>query len=193
MRGFTSAEAWLADNVPKVKKMVDAKRFRHIEGVLSMALHLAGAHSLSRLHAAQAALLHDCAKQIPLKKMKILLMLANADKWEKELPPLWHGVIGAYLAKKNFGITRKEVLGAIRCHSTGLPYASGIQKCLVLADRLELGRKGKGLAALRRLAQHDLDAAYAKVLQMKIEWLTAHQQAIHPRSVNAWNWILNTR
>jgi predicted HD superfamily hydrolase involved in NAD metabolism len=193
MRKLASAEGWLAENVPKVKKMVDAGRFRHIERVLAMALRLAGIHSFSQLHAAQAALLHDCAKQIPLKEMRRYLELAAADPWEKQLPPLWHGAVGAYLAKKDFGIKRKEVLRAIRCHSTGLPNASGIQKCLVLADSLELGRKGKGLAALRLLAVSDLDGAYTKVLQKKIEWLTMHQQKIHPRTDSAWNWILNNK
>ena len=172
---------------PRIRRAVSPRRWEHIQAVTALALELAAVHQVSPLLMAQAALLHDVAKNLPEAALRRRLAEAGADVWETRLPALWHAVVGARVARTNYGVVRREVLSAIRCHSTGLPGATPLQKIMVIADRLEPGRREKGLTSLRALAFQDLDLAYRGVMEKKIRWLLDHQRAVHPRALAAWN------
>ena len=181
------AGQWLEKTTPLIKKAVTPSRFKHIQGVTQTALKLARLHGLSELKAAQAGLLHDCAKNMAPAALKRQLGKAKADKWEIAVPPLWHAVVGALLARERYGVKDREVLTAIRYHPCAKAGMTDIQKCLFVADFIEPGRKFKGLGRLRKLAREDLHKAFVEVMREKMGYLLKRGKTLHPKGIEAWN------
>jgi predicted HD superfamily hydrolase involved in NAD metabolism len=172
----------------RLKSRLKPGRFRHTEGVVDAALKLAARHGISRKRAGLAAWLHDCAKALDLHEMKALLGTARADKFELKLPPLWHAPVGAWLARREYGVEDPEILKAIRYHSTGAPRMTALQKVLFVADYTEHGRpEWPELKGLRRLALKNLDAAFLEVMRYKMIDLLGHKRHLHPRSIDAYH------
>jgi predicted HD superfamily hydrolase involved in NAD metabolism len=175
----------MVEALPKLlKDRFKAGRFRHTQGVVRTALRLAKAHHVSVKKVATAAWLHDCGKALERSEMKGLLTLAKADEEERRNPPLWHAAVGAYLAQHEYGVSDREILKAIRYHSTGAPQMTPLQKILFVADYSEPGRPNwPELKLIRGLAPKNIDLAFFEVLRHKMMDLLQHGRAIHSRSV----------
>ena len=178
----------------RLKLLLKRARFEHTRGVVQTAGFLAKIHGVDPQRAALAAWLHDCAKGLDRGAMKALLAASGADRHERALPALWHAPVGAYLARRDFGVKDPELLGAIRWHSTGHPGQTPLQKILFVSDFIEPGRpKWPELPALRRLARRDLHAAWSQVLNEKLIDLLDRKRPLHPRSLAAYNDSLDSR
>jgi predicted HD superfamily hydrolase involved in NAD metabolism len=168
-------------------------RFRHTQGVVKTALGLAKRHRINQKKAATAAWHHDCAKALEQETMKALLGAARADALERRMPPLWHAPVGAYLARREFGVSDPEILRAIRMHSTGAPGMTRLQMLLFVADYTEPGRPAwPELKELRVLAMRDLQMAYLDVLRHKMADLLMHKRPLHSRSIAAYHSALKS-
>jgi predicted HD superfamily hydrolase involved in NAD metabolism len=166
-------------------------RFKHTQGVVRTAIRLAARHGASVERCEKAAWLHDCAKSLDRDAMKAFLTRAKADSLERRLPPLWHAPVGAYLARHEFGIKDREILQAVRFHSTGAPRMTRLQKILFVADYTEPGRPDwPELKELRPLSLKDLDLAFLEVLRHKMIDLLQNRRPLHPRSVEAYHFEL---
>lgn len=169
----------------KVKKALDKDRYQHTLGVAYTAGCLAMANGCDVEKAMLAGLLHDCAKCIPneeklslCKKHKITL-----TEVEKRNPFLIHAKLGAYLAKKQYGVDDAEILHAITVHTTGAPDMSLLDKILFIADFIEPDRdKAKNLAEIRQLAFRDLDDALFQILSDTLSYLGKSAHEIDPRT-----------
>ena len=79
-----------------------------------------------------AAILHDSAKELP--KQELLQIFADnaiiAENAPARPSPVWHGIAAAILAETQWGITDPEILSAIRCHTTGKPGMSKLDKII---------------------------------------------------------------
>ncbi len=64
---------------------------------------------------------------------------------------LWHAPVGAIIAASEFNVTDKEVLNAIRYHTTGRAGMSKLEKVIYVADMTEPGRNFPGVENLREL------------------------------------------
>ena len=107
-----------------------------------------------------AGLLHDCAKCIPNDKKLKLCEKKNipVSEIEEKAPFLLHSKLGVYIARKKYDVEDKEILSAVRWHTTGKPEMTQLEKIIYLADYIEPGRdKAPNLARVRRLAFEDLD------------------------------------
>ncbi|MGH7442317.1 MAG: bis(5'-nucleosyl)-tetraphosphatase (symmetrical) YqeK, partial [bacterium] len=172
----------------RLKAVLKPARFLHTQGVVKTARALAPHHGVDLRAATLAAWLHDCAKCLDKPTLVALLKPAGADAEERRQPALWHAPVGAYLACRDFGVKDKDVLAAIRLHTTGGPGQSPLQKLLFVADYIEPGRPDwPELPALRRLARRDLDAAWFEVLKHKLMHLIAKGRALHPRGLAAYH------
>jgi len=172
----------------RMKAALKSARYAHTQGVVKTAKALALTHGVSPKRVALAAWLHDCGKALDRDAMKPLLRRAGADRDERALPALWHAPVGAYLARRDYGVKDAEILGAIRWHTTGFKGQTPLQKLLFVSDYIEPGRpRWPELPALRRLARRDLDAAWAQVLQHKLLDLVRRGRPLHPRSLAAYN------
>ena len=96
----------------RVSQWMGKKRFKHTLGVVESATQLAKLYNVDVEKARLAALLHDCAKEMPLKEMQALV---KASKYEADNEllangNLLHGLAGMIRAEKEFSITDLDVL-----------------------------------------------------------------------------------
>ena len=163
------------------KRTLSQRRYEHTRNVEKLAVRLAERNGVSEEKAALAALLHDIAKELP--KDRMLQLIAENDiiakGAAKRLPPVWHGAAAAVLAKTEYGVEDEEILSAIRCHTTGKPHMSKLDKVLYLADYMEPSRAFDGVEELRRLVWEDLDQAMILGLEMTVEELRERGAVVH--------------
>lgn len=165
-----------------VKKALSEKRFTHTVNVRDKAAELAALYGASGEKAALAALLHDAAKELP--KEELLQILREnaiiAGNAENSPSPVWHGVCAAILAQTRWGVRDREVLDAIRYHTTGRPGMTKLDKIIFLSDMISAERSYPEVEELRRLSRQDLDTAVATALRYNVEWMEACGKTIDP-------------
>ena len=134
-----------------VKARLSEKRWTHTKNVKKMAVKLAKRWGTDPEKAAMAAILHDSAKELP--KQELLQIFADnaiiAENAPARPSPVWHGIAAAILAETQWGITDPEILSAIRCHTTGKPGMSKLDKIIYLADMTSAERDWPGVDDLR--------------------------------------------
>lgn len=181
-----------------VKKALSKKRFTHTVNVRDKAVKLAALYGASEEKAALAALLHDAAKELP--KEELLQILREnaiiAGDAENSPPPVWHGVCAAILAQTRWGVEDREVLDAIRYHTTGRAGMTKLDKIIFLSDMISAERDYPEVEELRRLSLQDLDTAVATALRYNVEWMEACGKTIDPitrRALDDMERIVSTR
>lgn len=172
----------------RIYKMLTPVRFAHTQGVCEEAVRLAEKYGVDRQKAIIAALLHDCAKNIPENETRRLCKKYDIkldDILDKQIY-LAHSFLGAKIAKHEFNVSDKEILNAIKYHTTGRSNMSVLEKVIYIADYIEPNREYfDGLSELRVLAYEDLDKAMHLGLKINEENLTLRGRIIHPLSVEA--------
>ncbi len=165
---FSEEAAYIAENglyhdaaLLSVRKRMNEKRFRHTLGVRHEAVRLALLHDISMQKAAQAAMLHDCAKCLPFYEMLRLAQDAGiTDSNVLSSPAMLHGPVSAYLARTEYGVTDADVLNAITYHTVGRAHMTALELCIFVSDATEPGREHyPGLKRLRKLSEQSLPAA----------------------------------
>lgn len=119
-------------------------RIAHTYGTAVRGAELAKLYGASVHDAVVACILHDIAKNADIGEY--------ADKVDiKGFPePTAHSPIGAYIAKKEFGVS-DEIADAIAFHSTAKPGMSLLGEIVYLADKTESGRRYPSLEHKRYL------------------------------------------
>lgn len=137
-------------------------------------------HDLYRAHG-DAALLSEAAR-----------VGITPSVEEAAAPILLHGPIAAAEAKQAWGVRDDAVLEAIHWHTTGRPAMSDVALTVFVADKIELAKveADPGLLPIRALAEHDLLAAMAALLDRRLAALLALGGVVHPAAVEARNWYL---
>lgn len=159
----------------KLKKYLDADRFEHTMGVMYTCACLAMVHDAPITDAQLAGLLHDCAKCIPNKdKLKLCKKYGiPVTPFEEGHLYLLHAKMGAYFAKKKYGVTNPAVLDAITYHTTGRADMSVLEKIVYIADYIEPKRtRAPRLGEIRRLAFQDLDLCMYEILKDTLAYLS---------------------
>ena len=170
----------------KLKKELDRQRFEHTLGVEQTARQMARVFGEDEEKAALAGLLHDCAKCMPLSQMIKAARHAEVDPVMKESKALMHSVAGMCLAKSVYGVEDKDVLSAIRWHTTGHAQMTQLEKIIYLADMIEPNRKPyPGLEELRKLCFTDLDEAMRFALASSLAHVEAQGKTLHPDTLAA--------
>lgn len=163
------------DFLPELRHYgMQEKRLKHTLGVREAAVHLSQLHGARMQAASVAAMLHDIAKPLPLEEMQAL-----AQKYALHLPDdilsdgnLLHGPVAAAIAENELGITDKEILSAIFCHTTGKENMTVLEMCVFLADAIEPTRYDyPGLNDMRALSQSDLSGAVLLSMQCTQEYV----------------------
>ena len=174
-------------DIKKIKKSMekelDNKRYEHTLGVEYTAAALAMRYNESIENARLAGLLHDCAKCIDDEEK-----LEECKKYnvkitdvEKRNPFLIHSKLGAVYAREKYGVDDEEILSAIRCHTTGKPDMTTLEKIIFIADYIEPGRdKEKNLAEIRKISFEDIDEAMYMILRDTLEYLEGGEGEIDP-------------
>jgi predicted HD superfamily hydrolase involved in NAD metabolism len=170
-------------------------RLAHTKRVVEQARALALKHCCDVSEAEVAAVLHDCARDLPLEaqlKHAATFGIVVAEI-ERANPNVLHAWIGAELAKHRYGVTSETVLSAIRWHTTGRPEMTELEKVIFLADYTELGRQFPGVDQVRSMAEADLDSAMLLALSQTIDYVIKRGLILHPITVDARNYFLLKR
>ncbi len=187
MRIF-QAEQWL----DQLYQDLNIRRFAHTLGVCYAARELARLHRTDALKAETAALLHDCAKCMPLKDMQTMCReyALTADIQTMSSGNLLHSVAGAYLAATKYGIQDPDILRAISCHTTGKIGMTRLDMIVYLADKIEPGRAGyPSLEAVRAAARVSLEKAMLLSLEGTASYVRSGSKPLHPQSLRTIEWL----
>lgn len=183
-------------SIDKIKEQLAERlslhRYTHSLGVVETAINMARAFGVDEEKAEIAALLHDCAKQIPHDEQIRLCYEFGilTDEIKEKQPGLLHADLGAYVAETEFGIEDKEVLNAIRYHTLARENMTSLEKILYLADIIEPNRKDfDGLEDLRKLCFLNLDEALLFGLDLSIGHVERKNGTLHPDTVKAKEYI----
>lgn len=140
---------------------LDERRLRHSLATEKEAIRLAAHHREDWRKAALAALLHDICKCDPAEWQLSYLRKASVKlsaQWLRN-PQLWHGPCAAEYIRRELNITDREILGAVRWHTTGRPGMTNFEKVVFLADKIEPTRDYQGIQETRAAAYLSLDKA----------------------------------
>lgn len=162
---------YFTDILSGLKNILSKKRFFHTSNVALLALRLANIHDIDSSKAVLAALVHDCARELPLRKQKELALKEFSPELVEVLalraPGALHQFASVRLAKERFNIKDKKILRAAAWHSTGLKKPSKLDKLLFICDFASFDRRHGSAAEVRRLAEKDLDKAFQRVRALK--------------------------
>lgn len=174
-----------------IKPLLSEKRYHHSLCVAQSAKELAERCGADAGKAEQAGILHDIMKDIPQEKQ-----LAMMDRYgirltavERSAPKLWHAMLGAVYLEKELHIGDREILDAVRYHTTGRENMTLMDRILFAADFISADRDYPGVEELRKAAQVSLDEVVMEGFSYTIADLAQRRKPIHPDTIAAYNQI----
>lgn len=179
----------------QLKKGMDKERYRHSYQVSKVAEKIAEYYKISTHKARLVGLIHDCAKDYSLDELKVLIKRykIKLTDIEKKIPSLWHAYVGAEVARDVFNINNKEMIDAIKYHSTGYRYFGVLGKIIYISDKIEPDRDFARLEKIRKMVWENLDLAMLELLNQEIKNLIDRDAIIHPETLHTRNKILLER
>lgn len=160
-------------------------RFRHTLGVADTALRLAERFGVNAKKAELAALLHDCAKHMPLEEMRALVERGCTDSDGEEMANerVLHAPAGMVWARERFGVNDPAILSAIRRHTLGDRNMSALDALIYTADFIEPNRRPfEGLEEARELAEVDIFAAARRCAELTNQFVLSGGGKPHPKT-----------
>ncbi len=183
-------------NIEEIKEYLkinlNSSRYNHVMGVVSTAKSLAKHYGCDIDKAEIAALCHDVAKNLNNSEMNKIFEKNNVvlSKDEQQGREIWHAIVGPIIAKEIFGIDDKDILNAIRWHTTGRENMSILEKVVYLADVIEPSRNFDGIEEIREYAFKDIDNAMIMALTHTNQYLLARGFAVDINTVKARNYLI---
>ncbi len=173
-----------------LREKLDDYRFLHSLNVAESAAFLADMYGEDRERAYFAGLVHDIMKNE--NKEEQLKMLGKGDIilscTEKGNPKLWHAMAGEVCLRLQYGIEDKEILSAVRYHTTGKAGMSTFEKIIYVADYISAERNYPDVETMRFLAVgKSLDEACMYSLQYTLKSLSEKKLLIHEDSLAFYN------
>ncbi len=175
-----------------IRGRLTPRRFEHSLAVARQAEHLAEKYGADPDKARVAGLLHDILKDTDgdsqlqiFKKFGILL-----DAVEQKAPKLWHAHAGAVFLQHILGIEDREILDAVRYHTTGRAGMSLLEKVLYLADFTSDDRDYPDVEVMRTLTEQDMAEAMRYAVAYTIADLKEQGRPVHPDTLACYDDIL---
>ena len=159
------------------RETLGMERFLHSRNTALLASDMCLRFGLDPAAGYLAGIAHDLAKQIDNKQLIKIVKNAGMviSPLEKEKPNLLHGKAAAVLLKERYGISNKDVLEAVACHTSGNQSMGSLAKIIYIADKTESSRNID--PALREMClkpkETDLDTILYSVLEKTIGKLQA--------------------
>jgi len=174
--------------IQEVEKQLSTKRFEHTLRVADSAVQLANRFGVSAEKAELAAVYHDYAKLRSHEEMRrIILESQLPNDLVQYHPELWHAPVGAILVNQEQHVKDRDVLRAIRNHTTGRAHMNKLEMVVLLADYIEPGRSFPGLDEVREVANKDLIRACWMSIRNSIQFLMEKESCIYPDTFHAYN------
>lgn len=174
------------------EKALSEYRFNHSKMVAKAAKELAEKYGADLNKAELAGILHDITKEKPVNNQLQLLedngiMLDSVTKCNEQI---LHAVSGAAYCEYVLGIKDKEVLDAIRFHTTARANMSLLEKIVFIADFISEDRTYPDIDVMRHEAQKSLEHGMKYALSFVIKSLVSRGRCVHPDAIDAYNEII---
>ncbi len=127
----------------EVRSLVSPRRFIHSRNTGVLCHDLCAHYGLDPMKGYLAGVVHDICKSFSAEKQIALAEQDGNPISEMEranAPALLHSRAGAVLLKERYGIIDKDILEAVRCHTTGAENMGDLAKIVFLTDKTEPSR-----------------------------------------------------
>lgn len=167
-----------------LKSVMTDSRLKHTVNVVTAAMTKAKELKLDEEKVYLAATLHDVAKYL------------NPDDYPgfvyKGIPKqVVHAFLGAYVLENVLGVTDKDVIDAVRYHTTAKAPMTTLQKLIFTADMIEDGRTYDGVEELRKIYYTEsLDKAFKECLKEEVKHLTQKGYELFTETRNAYDYYI---
>ena len=176
----------------EIRRHLGDYRFVHSLNVAKSARELAKRYGANEEKAYTAGLLHDIMKDKKPSELLAYFKENGVTLTDVEMSnhKLYHAIAGALYVEKSLGVTDREILDAIRYHTTGRKNMSLLEKVIYIADFISADRVYDGVDRMREKAKISLEKAMEEGLQFSIIELSEKLLPIHPDSIDAYNEII---
>ena len=183
--------------IPKAKEALALEkpsRQAHSLRVAELAAARAVGLKIPERQAVEAALFHDCAKNLGSDSAYLQGFVAPTE-WGEVPDSVYHQFAGAYVAKHTFGVQDEDVLNAVRYHTSGRPKMSELEKLIFLADMLEVERNYDCVDELRALFwdKDGLDKCLTEALRQTLIFLERKGADVYALTKEAYQFYENER
>ncbi len=184
-----------SEYIALLRERLDDFRFEHSIAVANQSVILAERFGENKEKAYVAGLLHDVCKNLKREEQlqffsSSAIMLTDTEKLS---PKVWHAMSGAQYLKKHLGIKDKDIINAVRYHTTGRAGMSNLEKIIYIADLTSLDRNYNDVDILRKIIEKSLDDGLVYALKFTITSLANKEEPIHPDTLNAYNDLIGRR
>lgn len=137
-----------------INQVLPLKRRKHTLGVILCGKKIAKKIKIDQVKTEIACLLHDNAKYLDYRRYKNFVLPENAQK------SVEHQFLGAFIAENILCISDKEIIEAIKCHTTGKAEMTLLEKVVFTADVIERGRTFEGVEKLRKSVEENFEKGF---------------------------------
>ncbi|MBO7519356.1 MAG: bis(5'-nucleosyl)-tetraphosphatase (symmetrical) YqeK [Clostridia bacterium] len=175
-----------------LKSRLTEKRYLHSLAVADEAKRLAALYGADQSKAYLAGLLHDITKNSSIAEHFSIFSTFSIKltEVEKSAEKLWHAISGSAYIEHFLGIDDKEIISAIRYHTTAKAGMSKLETVLYLADFTSADRNYDDVDVMRSLVDKSADEALTYALSYTINELLGKNAPIHPDTVSAYNEVI---
>lgn len=175
-----------------LKGKLTSARLYHSICVAEQAQHLAEKFGGDTEKAYTAGLIHDIMRYEPPEEM--LKLIDSDGKYkltplERKITVTLHAVAGEVYLRTKLGVTDKEILSAVRYHTTGKEDMTLLEKIIYVADLTSEDRDYPDVAEVRETAEQSLEKATLRGLSFTIESNAHKNKPIHIDTVKAYNYL----
>lgn len=178
----------------EVKKHLTEQRFYHSQCVSATAAELAERFGADKEKARTAGILHDImkdtAKEEQLKILRKFDIILSDTEFAN--PKLWHAVCGAVYIEKVLEVSDREIINAVRYHTSGRGGMTLLEKVLFVADYISADRTYPGVENMREYAKESLEKAIVEGVAFTVAELTNNRLPVAAESIDAYNDALLT-
>lgn len=175
-----------------IKEKLTPKRYEHSIKVSEEAVRLAKKYGADPEKAQVAGVLHDIMKDTPADVQLGIInefgeVLTNVQKSSKKL---WHAIAGALYIENILKIEDKDIIDAVKYHTTSKPNISKLGKVIFIADFTSADRDYDGVDMMRNAANESLEKAMEEGLSFTIKDLSNRKLPIDENTFLSYNEII---
>lgn len=178
-----------AEFLEELKKHLQPARLYHSINVAEEAKKLALCYGADPEKAYTAGLLHDIMKNTPDSELLNFfrengIILTRTERVSRKT---WHAIAGEAYCRLVLSVTDREILSAIRWHTTARAGMTLLDKVIFIADFISADRDYDGVERMREKAYVSLEDAMREGLQFTLTELIENGWAVHEDSLAAYN------